>query len=329
MSSVRRTTTDWSRNSYSGEVERLGDLLEPAGHLPHPGPEQLGLQSGRSPGRSTALWGSGRRPPRRGAPGGRANSDPRSPRRYLSIPDARPLLYTNRSVHPVRGCRRRHPPTWENHLGHARHPARRRRTEPAAVSQPDSGATGSRRRRPGRGRRHHRHLPALPGAGGRVLRPAARSRRGRRGHLVLEPLPRGPLRLRELHLRLPLLAGAVRRVGVAGALRRPAGDRALPQPRGRPLRPAPRTSAAGPGSPRRPTTSRREPGRWRPATAPRCGRASWSPPPGSCRCPTTPTCPGARTSGASRTTPAGGRPHRSTSPASGSPSSAPVRAASS
>ena len=56
-------------------------------------------------------------------------------------------------------------------------------------------------------------------------------------HLVLEPLPRGPVRLGELHLRLPVLEGAVRRVGVAGALRGATGDRALPQPRRRPVRP--------------------------------------------------------------------------------------------
>ena len=62
-------------------------------------------------------------------------------------------------------------------------------------------------------------------------------RRGR--HLVLEPLPRRPVRLRELHLRLPVLPGAVGGVGVAGALRRAAGDRALPEPRRRPLRSAP------------------------------------------------------------------------------------------
>ncbi len=43
---------------------------------------------------------------------------------------------------------------------------------------------------------------------------------------------------------------------------------------------------------------------------------------------TSPTCPGARTSAASRTTPGCGRRRRSTSPASGSPSSAPGRAAS-
>ena len=51
--------------------------------------------------------------------------------------------------------------------------------------------------------------------------------------------PGCPVRLGELHLRLPVLEGAVRRVGVAGALRRAAGDRALPQPRGGPVRPAP------------------------------------------------------------------------------------------
>ena len=36
---------------------------------------------------------------------------------------------------------------------------------------------------------------------------------------------------------LPVLEGAVRRLGMAGALRRATGDRALPQPRGRPVRP--------------------------------------------------------------------------------------------
>ena len=77
----------------------------------------------------------------------------------------------------------------------------------------------------------------------------------RRRHLVLEPLPRRPLRLGELHLRLPLLPGAVRRVGVAGALRRAARDRALPQPRGRPLRPAPPHPLRRPGH-RRPSTTR-------------------------------------------------------------------------
>ena len=127
-------------------------------------------------------------------------------------------------------------------------------------------------------------------------RSAARGRRRRRRHLVLEPLPRCPLRLRELHLRLPLLAGAVRRVGVAGALRRPARDRALPQPRGRPVRPPP------PHPLRRPVTSAvwdeaSATWGWRPATAPRFGRASSIAATGVLSVPYLPDVPGATTSG--------------------------------
>ncbi len=96
-----------------------------------------------------------------------------------------------------------------------------------------------RGRRARRRRRHHRHLPAVPRARGRVLGAAARSGRRRRRYVVLEPLPGRAVRLRELHVRLPVLARALRRVGVAGTLRRAARDRALPQPRRRPLRPAP------------------------------------------------------------------------------------------
>ncbi len=59
-------------------------------------------------------------------------------------------------------------------------------------------------------------------------------------YVVLEPLPRCPVRFRELHVRLPVLEGALRGVGVAGALRGTTGDRALPQSRGRPVRPAAR-----------------------------------------------------------------------------------------
>ena len=90
-----------------------------------------------------------------------------------------------------------------------------------------------------RGRGDHGDLPALPGARRRLFGPPPRGRRGSRGDLVLEPLSRSPLRLGELHLRLPLLEGALRGLALGGALRPPARDRALPQPRRGPLRPAP------------------------------------------------------------------------------------------
>ncbi len=101
----------------------------------------------------------------------------------------------------------------------------------------DGEPAHGRRRRARRRWGHHRYLPALPGAGSGLLRAAARGGPRRRGHLVLESLPGRALRLGELHLRLPLLAGAVRGLGVAGALRRTARDRALPEPRGGPVRP--------------------------------------------------------------------------------------------
>ena len=56
---------------------------------------------------------------------------------------------------------------------------------------------------------------------------------------------------------------------------------------------------------------------------PSAGPGSSSRPPACCRCPSTPRCRAARTSRASRSTPGGGRSSRSTSPASGWPSSAP------
>ena len=138
----------------------------------------------------------------------------------------------------------------------------------SGTDRPTRARTARRRRRAGRRRRHHRHLPAVPRARSRVLRAAARGRRRRGRHLVLEPLPRRAVRLRELHVRVPVLEGAVRRVGVAGALRRAAGDRALPQPRGRPVRPAPPHALRRHGH-RPPSTTRRPGrGRWWSATAP-------------------------------------------------------------
>ena len=205
---------------------------------------------------------------------------------------------------------------------------RRLMTSPEPAPDQSSSRPAARRRRAGRRRRHHRHLPALPGPRSRLLRAAARGRRRRGGHVVLEPLPRGPVRLGELHLRLPVLEGAVRRVGVAGALRRAAGDRALPQPRGGPLRPPAPHAVRRQGHLGRLRRGVGDVDGGDRATAPSSGRGSWSPPPASSRCRTSRTCPGARTSGASRTTRGGGRRRRSTSPASASPSSAPGRAGS-
>ena len=165
----------------------------------------------------------------------------------------------------------------------------------------------SRRRRAGRRGRHHRHLPAAPGPRGRVLGDPARGRRRRRRHLVLEPLPRGPVRLGELHLRLPLLPGAVRRLGVAGALRRAARDRALPEPRRRPVRPPSPHPLRRPGHLGGLGRPVGDLGRDRRRRRRRCGPGSWSRPPASSRCRTSPTCRGGRTSPASRSTPASGR----------------------
>ena len=64
-------------------------------------------------------------------------------------------------------------------------------------------------------------------------------RRGRR-HVVLEPVPRRPLRRREHQLLVLLRSRPRAGVGVERALRDAARDPALRQPRRRPLRPAPR-----------------------------------------------------------------------------------------
>ena len=158
--------------------------------------------------------------------------------------------------------------------------------------------------------------------------PAARSGRRRGGDVVLEPLPRRPVRLGELHLRLPVLQGALRGVGVAGALRRAARDRALPQPRGRPLRPPPPHALRRQGHLCR---LRRVVGDMdgdRRATAPQYRTRFLVAATGVLSVPYFPDVPGREDFAGSRTTRACGRRHRSTSPASGSRSSAPARAAS-
>ena len=54
--------------------------------------------------------------------------------------------------------------------------------------------------------------------------------------MVLESVPRSSVRLRELHLRVHLLQGALRGVELEGALFVPARDRGVPQLRGRQIR---------------------------------------------------------------------------------------------
>ena len=147
-------------------------------------------------------------------------------------------------------------------------------------------------------------------------------------HVVLEPLPRRPVRLGELHLRLPVLAGAVRRVGVAASTSPPS-----PRPSATSTTwSTASTSAATSGSaPRSPSAEFDEPtGTWPvthrrrhrgagPVPRRRHRRALGALPPRRARAATT--------SAACSTTPGAGRPSRSTSPASGSRSSAPRRAA--
>ena len=124
----------------------------------------------------------------------------------------------------------------------------------------DDRTARGRRRRAGRRRRHHRHLPAVPRARSGLLRAAARGRRRRGRHVVLEPLPRRAVRLRELHVRLPVLEGAVRRVGVAGALRASSRRPSATSTTWSTGSTSGATSGSAPRSPRPRTTSRRERG---------------------------------------------------------------------
>ena len=98
---------------------------------------------------------------------------------------------------------------------------------------------GRRRRRRGRSR-VRRPVPAATAAEPGVLRRGARGRRRRGGHLVLEPLPRGPLRHHDGRLLLQLGSRAGSRVAVVGEVRHPAGDPPLPAARRRQARPPPR-----------------------------------------------------------------------------------------
>ncbi len=192
------------------EIVRLGKLLEPARHLPHPRPQQFGLH--------------------------------RVEVRVVVALLARPVRELHRVGH--RKCR----PL----VFHDRHAAslsfgvrcRGRPTHRSVQYALDDDRRRGRRRCPcrcgraGRRCRDHRYLSAVSRSRSGLLGAVARSRRGCRRHVVLEPLPRRSVRFGELHVRVPVLERAVRRVAVARALRATAGDRALPQPRGRPVRPS-------------------------------------------------------------------------------------------
>ena len=101
----------------------------------------------------------------------------------------------------------------------------------------------------------------------RLLRDAGRGRRRRRRHLVLEPLPRRSLRLGELHLRVPVLERAVRRMGVARALRANNRRSSATSTTWSTGSTSAATSDSARRSRRRCTTSRRERGPSRSATA--------------------------------------------------------------
>ena len=117
-----------------------------------------------------------------------------------------------------------------------------------------------------------------------LRRAGVRGRRRRRRHLVLEPLPRRPLRLRVVHLLLLLRQGPDAGVGVEREVPGAAGDPALPQPRRRPLRPPPQRRRSRPASTVGPLgRGDAAAGRSRPTAATGSAPSSSSPPSAACR----------------------------------------------
>ena len=229
MSSVRSTMTDWSRNSYSTKSRGSRDLLEPARHLPDPGPQLLGLQ------------------------------------RVEVRVEVALLGYPVRELHRV-GHR-------EGHSIRDRHALR-----PLGVAWSDRRLTGRYKTARGPDGNPSKPRPAdvdvlVVGAGITGIYQLYRAREagfsaqlleaggGVGRHLVLEPLPGRPVRLRELHVRLPLLEGAVRRVGVAGALRRRSPRPSATSTTSSTGSTSGATCGSTPRSRRRSATSRRAPGR--------------------------------------------------------------------
>src|SRR5262245_66450234 len=101
---------------------------------------------------------------------------------------------------------------------------------PSGRHHDGDGTTMGRGRRRGRLRRP---VAAAPPAPPRPVRTRLRGGRRRRRHLVLEPLPRRPLRRREPRLLLFLLRRTAAGMAMERALRLAAGDPALPRARRR------------------------------------------------------------------------------------------------
>ena len=228
--------TDWSRISYSTKSSGLRDLLEPAGHLPDPRPELLGLEL-EEVRVVVALLGD----PVGELHGEGHGSDVRS---WSTIATRRPLRLRLPAECRLTGrynSRRRHGP--------------HRRT------RPHEPRPRTRRRRAGRRCRHHRHLPALPGAGGGLLRRSW----SRRAAASAAP---------GTGTATPAAASTPRATPTATSSRgscstsgsgsehfaAAARDRALPQPRRRPVRPPPPHALRRCGSP--PPCATRPSGTW-------------------------------------------------------------------
>ena len=136
---------------------------------------------------------------------------------------------------------------------------------------------------------------------------------GCRRRLVLEPLPRRAVRLRELLLLLHVLGRAAPGVDLDGAVPRPRRDPPLPRLRHRPARPPRRHAVRHAGDDARSTTTRRPAGGSTRTPATASTRATWSPRSGRSRPRTSPTSRGSRASPGAGTTPAVGRTRASTS----------------
>ena len=209
-------------------------------------------------------------------------------------------VYQMHVVRPPPGRRRHRQDRRATSGSRPAHVPRRRRTAPTGGQQereaahhvhpdPAAGLSGSdhrlrRHRDRGRLRRTAHAVRAAPA---RAVRHGARGgvRRGR--HVVLEPLPRGPHRLRVVGVLLLVLQGAGAGVELGRALPVAARGAQVPRARHRSLRPAQGHPVQHPGEVGRlrrapPTRGPSPPSRARRSPAP-----TSSPPPGRSRCRST------------------------------------------